>query len=309
MEGQLNFPPPTFQKYTLLLISFLFSKIKSSQLIRTILQSVLSMSKSHPTNVRITCEAIQDNVNPLPLLLSLTLTPESAVIVKEHGPNEKPHIHAYLDARYTEKTIRERIKKILISGGNAQFKVSKCNYEPIRSCRYNCKKVPEQATVLHIGDKYSLEELKEEYHKFSSSGKKKPSPTCVTTIREWGDSELKTPMECITLVLRYYVDQNMPMNKSRVAQIASTIWLQTRSTESDFREVAKCILSEHLPELHETNYKLERDHGLQIDGKQLVRFGAPEDLNKSNYIESRLRVPRLSIPPRNSVPEYDSDIE
>ncbi len=218
---------------------------------------------SHPlprqTIIRITCKYIKEGYNPLPILLSQTDHPEDAVIVMEKDPRD--HIHACISARYTEKTIRKNLDKILTESGNSAKSVSLLKDEPVKCRAYAVKQVKKGANVLHIGNDWDLNKLQSHYDNLPSERKKQCCPdTCVSDIEEWmkettGNTKVETPVCAISIVQAYYCEKCKPMNKARVAQIAHTIWL--RQNPGQYRDTALDILDNHLPEFSTLNYRLE----------------------------------------------------
>lgn len=201
-----------------------------------------------PVKIRIDCEYLNVD-NAVPTILRLTDTPDTALIVQEHVPKE--HIHAYIDANRTCKTIRKNLDKILTSTGNEAKSVADNHTDWKGYQSYCLKGVPDKTSILHHGSSLpSLEELQEYYKKKSAKSPVKQIDNNTTEVINWIEKNnlpYETYKDIVVLVLKFYVKQKKPINEKYVGMISKTLYLQKNPEAVHL--VADRIMTEHAPEL------------------------------------------------------------
>lgn len=231
-----------------------------------------------PLKIRLTCEHLNVE-NPVPTILRMTDTPESALIVQEHVPHE--HIHAYIDCNRTIKTVRKNLDKILTCTGNEAKALGENHTDWKGYLGYCLKGVPDNCSILHYGKSLlPVEELQNYHKKLAQKSPVKQIDNKCNDVLQWIEKNnlpYETYKDIVCLVLKFYVKRKMPINEKYVGQIAKTLYLEKKPEHIHL--VADRILSEHAPELVNANcieeesiMKKQYDNNLKMRAYQKIRI-------------------------------------
>lgn len=190
---------------------------------------------------------------------TLTRTPNTAIVVKEHTP--KDHYHVYLEDNLSLPTIRKKLAENCPTKNNDSYSVSDKHddWEGYKSYLF---KYPE-TTILYCNE--DVEKYRELYKLKSSTFQKYTEYTriyrYVMDLHSPKLPKLPNPKEIVKYVIQYYLKEGKIFHKAHIAQIVHTIYYQNNQNSERY------ILSV-LEEADLVEEDCEIDH-LRMENRQL----------------------------------------
>jgi len=203
-------------------------------------------------------------------LLSLTNTPDTAIVVQEKG-KKTAHYHAYLENfnRGTED-MRKAVRDITQTGGNKgySFGTKHHNWDGYKAYLFK----EDEVRILH--NLYDPEEMKRYYIKVSNPHSKKSCEynDIYKFVMEKLGSTPPKPRLITRYICDYYLEHSKIFHKAHQSQILRTIWY---SLGNDRETLITSILQEAELEM-EDSYWLDRPppqqtQELQAENQRLKR--------------------------------------
>ena len=182
---------------------------------------------SIPFKIRIDTPYLNISVDEMvSTLLSLTDNCKTAVIVREHDPDD--HVHVYLTSELSIPTLRTRIRPILREGGNKAYSIGTKHHDWDIYIGYMFKH-DETTEVLYVHETLDQKYFQDKYNNYAKADKKYEESDKI--LRYVENKNCKEPRDIAKAVCDYYVKNNKPFHKINMAMLVNLIWYKMGNQE------------------------------------------------------------------------------
>lgn len=175
---------------------------------------------SIPLKIRIDTPYLNISIDEMVnTLLSFTDDRKTAVIVREHNPDD--HVHVYLKSPLSIPTLRTRIRPLLTEGGNKAYSIGTKHHDWDIYIGYMFK-YDDTTEVLYVHETLDQKYFQDKYNNYAKEEKKYEESDKI--IRYVEAKDCKEPRDIAKAVCDYYVRNNKPFHKINMAMLVNMIW-------------------------------------------------------------------------------------